>query len=323
MALSSWPPSEAPPTQRLDPGLQDPGQGERDRATLHRVAVERREIRMGRRSGTGVDGFPDGSWRSPGYRSSRVRGQVVVGLLAAAVGADAIATLLGVWGLGLIAAAEAGTLEEAQATAFDGSYALIGMLQVFLYLASAVAVLGWLSRVVENIPPLTGGTPRRSPREAIGWWFVPFANYVVPYQIVSEGLRRLHTGDADRTERLLVPWWLLWVAAIISGVLVLRMPRETIDQLRTELAATALSDAAYVIAGCLLIVIVRAFERRSAIRARALGLGEGPAAAWPRAAFGSGEPADRPATGIVEVQVVDGSGPGEPPPPPFAPAGSS
>jgi hypothetical protein len=296
----------------------DPGPEEREREALHRAAMERRELRAGRVAGPGAGGSRDGTWRSPGYRSSRTRGHVVVALLAATIVADAIAVLAGAWGVGLMGAADAGTLQEAEATAFDGMYGLVGLLQSFLYFASAIAVLRWLSRVVDNIPPLTGRTPPRSPREAIGWWFVPLANYVMPFQIVSDSLRRLHLGDGDRTERLLLPWWVLWIAAGLVSTLFTRLPRETIDELRVGFAAVALGDAAYVVSGCLLIAIVRAFERRSLARAAALGIGQASPSAWSQPAR-STMPAvavHLAATEGPETLIVDGSGPSEPPPPP-------
>ena len=215
----------------------------------------------------------DGTWVSPGYRSSWTRARFAIGLLAVAVAADAIGALLDLQGLGLVDAAEAGTLTEADAFAFDDLYSKVALAQVALYLISALGVLAWLSRVVENVPPLTGRTPRRGPRAAIGWWFVPFANYVVPYQITADAVRRLRVERDDGTERLLLPWWIVWVAASLVGGVLWRLPSDTLDDLRLTFALTAVSDAGNVVAGILLILVIRGTERRSVARARLPGFG--------------------------------------------------
>jgi hypothetical protein len=202
----------------------------------------------------------------------------------AAVGATAIASAIAVlvdlYGVAIVAAAEEGTLTLDDATAFDNLGASVALVQLGLLLASAVAVLAWLSRVVENVPPLTGGTPRRSPREAIGWWFVPFANFVVPYQVASDAARRLRTEDG-RAERFLLPWWATWLALSVLGGVLFRLPQETLDELRVGFVLTAVLDALYVASGVLLVLVVRAVEWRAAVRAHTFGVDRLPQPAWP------------------------------------------
>jgi hypothetical protein len=248
-----------------------------------------------------------GTWRSPGYRSSWLRARVAITLLAAAVVADAAGTLVDLQGLRLMGAADAGTLTEAEAIAFDDLNAMIALIQLALYLASAVGVLAWLSRVVENVPPLTGAMPRHSPRAAIGWWFVPFANYVVPYQIVADAVRRLRTNGGDRTERLLLPWWGLWLVASVLGSVLWRLPNDTIDDLRVRFTITAVSDGANVAAGILLILIVRAVERSSDTRAHTFGLGRSAQPAWPQdGGVSLPDPMTGVPSGIFGAEIVDG-----------------
>jgi hypothetical protein len=249
----------------------------------------------------------NGTWHSPGYRSSWWRARVAITLLAAAVAADAAGTLLDLQGLGLMGAAAAGTLTEAAAIAFDDLNSTVALIQLALYIASAVGVLAWLSRVVENVPPLTAAVPRRSPRAAIGWWFVPFANYVVPFQIVADAVRRLRTNGMDRTERLLVPWWGLWLVASVLGSALWRLPNDTIDDLRVTFTITAVSDGANVAAGILLILIVRAVERFSDTRARTFGLGRSGQPAWPQdSGVSLPDPMTDVPSGASATEIVDG-----------------
>lgn len=250
----------------------------------------------------------DGTWQSPGYRSSATRGRAVVAAVGATVIASAIAVLVDLYGVAIVAAAEDGTLTLDDATAFDNLTASVALVQVGLLLASAVTVLAWLSRVVENVPPLTGGTPRRSPRGAIGWWFVPFANFVVPYQVVSDAVRRLRTGD-ERAERFLLPWWTTWVTLNVVGGVLFRLPQDTLDELRAGFILTAILDALYVASGALLVLIVRAVEWRTAVRAHTFGVDRLPQPAWPP--FVTAPP---PADASPDWPPT-GSPPAEPPPP--------
>lgn len=309
------PPSPGPaPGPPVEPPPMAPGV---DADELHRRAVAVREARQGRGPAVAWEaeagGPSQGRWRSAGYRSSSRRGTAVVGLVAATVIADLAGVALDVQGLGLMDAAASGELGQEEAAAFDNTYGLVGMIQLAAYIASAVAVLAWLSRVVENVPPLTGQVPRRSPREAIVWWFVPVANYVVPYQIVGDTVRRLCADGGGLARSLLPIWWIAWVAANLVGNVLWRLPSETIDQLRQLYVLTAISDAASVVAGILLILIVRAIEQGSEARAASLGLGganvpEGPPRPGTR-------PQPIPPEQAVEKLLADAGGPMEPPSP--------
>jgi hypothetical protein len=75
----------------------------------------------------------------------------------------------------------------------------------------------------------------------------------------------------------------------------------------------AISDAASLVGGVLLILIVRAIEQGSQARAAALGLGGGRIPEWPQPPGARPQPlAPGPA---VETLVADAGGPLEPPPP--------
>jgi hypothetical protein len=208
----------------------------------------------------------EGTWVSPGYRSSRVRARVVAVILATIVIADLLAIWLDLRGVVLMGDAEAGTLTEETALAFDQLYAVVGLLQTGLLGVSAIAFLAWISRVVDNVPPLTGRTPQRGPRAAIGWWFVPVAWVVMPFVIVADTARRLRPAS-DGMGVLLPAWWALWLVSSNLGVLLVRLPTDTIDELRTAYLSIAGADLLDAVAALLLIAVVWRFERWSRARA--------------------------------------------------------
>lgn len=244
-----------------EPASDDEVEAQR-RAEIHERAVAIREAR--RRANVLVPADVEGTWRSGGYRSGRVRTRALVGILAISALADAGQCVMSLQGMGLADAALAGTLTQATAEAFDTTRQQLAIAQVVINLVTFIAMFAWLSRAVDNIPPLTGHTPRFSPRGAIGWWFVPFANYVVPYQIVRDTADRMREGARELADLLVLPWWLLWLINGWLGMIMLRLPSTTIPEIRGSMGLSALASAVSVLGSLLLIVIALAMEERSA-----------------------------------------------------------
>jgi hypothetical protein len=165
-----------------------------------------------------------------------------------------------------------GVAGEAEATAFDERSAQIAALYLIINIAAAIAYLAWLSRAVANVPALGGGTPIRSPRGAIGWWFVPIASWFVPFQIVTDLHDRLATGtDADRARPLLLSWWLLWVVGNVSVIATTIVGDQTVDQLKAGVTIAMAGDVLLVISAILAIVVVQRIQRREDARAAGAG----------------------------------------------------
>jgi len=96
-----------------------------------------------------------------------------------------------------------------------------------VFLLTAIAFLAWLSRAIDNVPALGGGTPSASPRWAIAWWFIPFANLGMPYEVVRD-LDARTAGDARAGHPpLLVAWWFTFVGASVLESVVLRLGTDT------------------------------------------------------------------------------------------------
>ena len=234
-------------------------------------------------------------------------------------------SVIGFAGFGLLDAAAAGTLTDAQAAAYDDTSIQVGMVTLFVYIASVVAFLAWFSRMVENVPPLTGWVPRRTPRAAIGWWFVPIANFWIPFTIARESLRRLDPGSRSWAARLVPAWWWLYLigdaVSRVSGQLSRQM--ETLDEIRGVIAVSLAATVMVTVAGGCLIVVIRGTEEIGRRRAAALGIGASGAPEWPEIAYAlAGQPAEtspatsRPEAAAPVTSVASADGPAEPPPPP-------
>jgi hypothetical protein len=168
-----------------------------------------------------------------------------------------------------------------QLTLYDVLLFFSVLASVFVYVALVVAFLVWLHRAARNLPAL--GNPKskieHSPGWAVGSFFVPFVNLVVPYKAVREIW--VKSDPAVRTEDdfmfaapssapLLLGWWIAWLASNVTSNVAWRLHEEEMsnDKLRLVAGLHALAYAVTVLAAVLAVMVVRGIDRRQAERAR-------------------------------------------------------
>jgi hypothetical protein len=224
------------------------------------------------------------AWKASGWetavdptdvKSPRLRAWITIALL----GVAAI-----VWGVGILVvdlaafdvltAIEAGQLRLGEDEAFVERAENIGRVSTLLNVTIGIAFLAWLYRTSKNVPLLGGGDTRRSPAAAVGWWFVPIANLVVPYQIVADVDRRLAAVvGAPWTRWLVLAWWLCWT---FGGVLarILRFTRTseatTFAELRELFEIGLYADVLVFAAALLLLRLVWRMQARQDARIESL-----------------------------------------------------
>jgi hypothetical protein len=89
-----------------------------------------------------------------------------------------------------------------------------------------VCWLVWQARAHENVWAVPGlPAPVRKPGMAVIWWFIPFANLVMPYVCVRE-LATISAARAGSTPRRGLPgvWWALFLAAVVASVIAAAWP---------------------------------------------------------------------------------------------------
>jgi hypothetical protein len=157
------------------------------------------------------------------------------------------------------------------ADAFVSTMAVLWTLGV---LATAALFITWQWRSAKNAE-LSTGPLRWSPGWSIGGWFIPFANWVIPYlciQEISQSTTR-HADGLPSDERSLVPWW--WAAFV--GATLLRLIGNgmaggdlTYSQLRNRDAVWCVASLLGVAAAVLGILVVRRLtEAQQAVRGTA------------------------------------------------------
>ena len=93
----------------------------------------------------------------------------------------------------------------------------------WLFVLTGIIWLLWQHRAHGNL--LAAGVPHLAftPGWAVGWWFVPFANLVKPFQSVRE-VWKASSGDerweSPKTWPVIGWWWGMWVGALAAGIAV-------------------------------------------------------------------------------------------------------
>ena len=102
---------------------------------------------------------------------------------------------------------------------------LVYLVRFPAYIATVVVFLMWLNRANKNLSALQAPAVEFSSGWAVGWWFIPFANLVKPYQVVREVW---WDSDPDFDEEptflsaslktaptFVGVWWGFWIASNI------------------------------------------------------------------------------------------------------------
>src|SRR6266498_3895361 len=109
----------------------------------------------------------------------------------------------------------------AAATMFMLLQDAISVAQVGCSLAAGVCFLVWLYRARANLGAFYDAHPRLPLGLAVGSWFLPVANLVLPGMVVADAAREsVPPGDPRRRRRLVAlvwSWWTVYVVATVAA----------------------------------------------------------------------------------------------------------
>ena len=141
--------------------------------------------------------------------------------------------------------------------ASDGLTAVVGLMQMLMFLSVGIVFLCWIYRANKNLGILSKYPMRFTPGWSIGWYFIPVANLFKPFQAMDEiYVRSKNTTEAN--SRILGWWWLFWIASGVAGQIAMRMTFRAVD-LETSLRATTayiVSDSIDIVLGVLALLLV-------------------------------------------------------------------
>ena len=213
-----------------------------------------------------------------GFKSPRVRGQVVQLWLVGGILADLVYGVLSVIHLGLIDDDYTTPARLEEVAASEDRLAVVGIAVLVVFLVTAAFWIAWFHRSYKNLPAL--GCPDRRHRTgwAIGGWFIPIVSWIIPKRITDDLWRcsvETHAPPELHWQRRRVPgwvhfWWFLFILGSLLGNASYRIYGEGDDIGRERLStlidiiATPVYVAAAVLAWRLVDRIGRAQEERGA-----------------------------------------------------------
>jgi hypothetical protein len=204
------------------------------------------------------------------FRSARTLGMVLVSLLALDVVVAAVMVVFRISEIGLLQRFGRGELvSPAEATRSDDRVAAVAIAGLVLLVITGIVWLVWQHRSQANLHAARLRELDYTPGWSVGWWLIPFASLVKPFQTVRE-LWKASSGDEswwqNKTWSLIGWWWALWI-----GMLVLERVATAVFNGAEALDTLILSSRLYlayevvvIIAAALAIAIVRAVIERQA-----------------------------------------------------------
>ncbi len=156
------------------------------------------------------------------------------------------------------------------------------LLQVPVYIATVVIFLIWLYRAHSNLYALLPTHLEFSSGWAVGWWFIPFANLVKPFQVVREVWwesdpeipegKSFLTSSLHSAPTYMAFWWAFWIAGNIASNVAGRVyDPDRMDTVTSSGVVFIIAGILMIIATVLAILVVRDITSRQERRAFAVG----------------------------------------------------
>jgi hypothetical protein len=225
---------------------------------------------------------PQGLTSSVPFVSGHGRAQVLIALFMAYIAVKLFAIASNVMQIGLLRdALSGGGVTREQAEWNDQRQLLAVVISLLVLVALLVALLLWLYRVASNLTAL--GNPKSrieyTPGWAVGCFFIPFANFFMPYRAFREAW--VKSAPLVRTEEeamfpprtptpLLAAWWASWILmGVVSRVAGrFRTRADDADSLVTATWVGVIGEVAGIVSAALAVFFVRALDRRQEERSR-------------------------------------------------------
>jgi Domain of unknown function (DUF4328) len=202
------------------------------------------------------------------FRSARTLGSTVVALLAGHLAVLAVIVVLRVLEIGLLARIARGELvTPAEADRSDDRVAAAAITWAVLLTVTGIVWLVWQHRSHANLHAANLSGLRTTPGWAVGWWLIPLANLVKPFQTVRE-LWKASGGEPEwwrlPTWPVIGWWWASWIVTAILGRVAATLFRDarTVDALGAASRWSLATSAGTIVAAILAIRVVRSVMRR-------------------------------------------------------------
>ncbi len=156
---------------------------------------------------------------------------------------------------------------------------LFALVDLVVYLTTVVFFLMWLYRAYANLRAFrAGGRLDYSPGFAVGSFFIPFVNLVVPYRGVREVWQKSGPPDealfAEPSPPASFPvWWLFWILASFAGNISMRLSFNESVPPNTATMVSIIASVLFIIAAVFAYLVVTEIDKRQEETSEKLKLG--------------------------------------------------
>lgn len=145
---------------------------------------------------------------------------------------------------------------------------LVAIFETLIYLATIVFFLIWLYRAYYNLRAFDRSRRLNySPGWAVGSFFIPFVNLVVPYRAVKEVWQKSGSPDEGLIFEPSPPawfpiWWAFWLLASFAGRISMRLSFNENVAESTATMVSMVASALSLIAALFAYVVVDAIDKK-------------------------------------------------------------
>lgn len=180
---------------------------------------------------------PTGPAAPDASRAARSVIGTAVPLLWATTAVALLAAAAEVWRYVLLLVSRTEALSPGAVAASDALVAAAGTVAPIVGALAGVLVVQWTVRATRAAADQAGVRPSRSARAVVAGWLLPVVNLSVPGSVLAEiehAASGRPAGQRPRPSRLLVGWWVLWVAGVVLAAVVLLWSLRTGVQARAD-----------------------------------------------------------------------------------------
>jgi hypothetical protein len=162
----------------------------------------------------------------------------------------------------------------------EGLAGIADSLLLPVYFATVIVFCMWIHRIYKNLPLLGAKNLRMTPGWAVGWYFVPFANLVKPYQGMKDAwnacsldAEKSFLSWGERSAPALIKWWWgFWLVSnsVSRSVFRTYMRAETTSELISAAKLTIFSDLIDLTLTVLVLILVKRLTERQEKKRQAL-----------------------------------------------------
>ena len=153
----------------------------------------------------------------------------------------------------------------------------MALVSALVYFSTVLAFCMWLHRAYKNLRAFGAFRLDHSPGWAVGSFFVPFVNLVVPYRAVKEVWQKSIPPEQSRLGLPSPPgwfllWWVFWLLGSCAGNISFRLSfNEGVSESASAIASIV-ADFLSIVAALLAYVVIGDIDDRQEETARTLGL---------------------------------------------------